>query len=157
MPSPSDLESVLALGKVADCIVLVSSATQVVDAFGEACIASLCAQGMPSTLHVVHGLNSIPAKFHAPTKRSVAKNLEALVVAKVFFVDSVNDAKNFLWPLVNLTPKIIRWRELRAHMLVDSQMFFEAAAVGSAVFADGDANTGTLCLTGYIRGRAWYT
>ena len=150
----------MALGKLADCIVLVSSATQVVDAFGEACIAALCAQCMPSTFHVVHSLTSIPAKLHASTKRSVVKKLESMVVAKVFFIDSINDAKTFLWPLVNLTPKEIRWRELRAHMLVNSHVFLEtpvpAIADGAAAIVDGKPILGTLCLTGYIRGRAWY-
>ena len=159
VPCAHDIQAVLEMGKVADCIAFVSSAhardmenadametaaqssRPTVSEFGELCVAALCAQGLPTSVHIVHGLHDIQPKHQAEVKREISKQLGGLVDGRVFFVDNVPEAKDLLWPLLNQQPKEVYWRDVRPHMLVDTWQYEDARQV--------------LSVSGYVRGRAW--
>ena len=143
-PCARDIYSVLEVAKVVDCIVFVSDVHAAVDSFGELCVASLCAQGLPTSFHVVHGLSSVTPKQQSSVKKEYSKTLADLVNGRVCFVDTATDARDFIWPLLNQTGKPIKWRDVRAHMLVEATSFEPTSS-----------ESGTLLLSGYVRGRAW--
>jgi pre-rRNA-processing protein TSR1 len=64
---------------------------------------------------------------------------------KSFFLDEQLEIAKLFRHVANHVPRYIHWRENRSYMLVDHTEFVESV---------GNESTGTLKLTGYIRGRA---
>jgi pre-rRNA-processing protein TSR1 len=146
VPCARDIHSIMEVCKVADSVAFVSDVASTLDSLGELFVTALCAQGLPTCIHIATGIASISQKLQSSLRKEHSKMLTDIVQGKVHFVDSVSDARDFLWPLINQSARPIKWRDLRAHMLVDESKF-EVSPTDTAV--------GMLTLSGYVRGRAW--
>ena len=65
--------------KIADTVLFVYDALQSggVDSFGELCLSTTSAQGLPSTFHVVTGLNQLKGKKQQEARKLVSRSVEA--------------------------------------------------------------------------------
>lgn len=138
--------------KCADFVILLLSADTSIEpgSWGELCLRTLQAQGMPQTLAVVPTLN-IPAdsKKRKNEEQSVRKSLLSFV--QYFFPDSnrvyvMDDAANrsvLVRTLLTTAPKRVAWRDFRAWCVTEQ---------ASYVPNDDNDAVGTLKVQGWIRG-----
>ncbi|TPX71823.1 hypothetical protein SpCBS45565_g00888 [Spizellomyces sp. 'palustris'] len=131
--------------KVADFVVFVVSAEEEVDGFGELCLTTIKAQGVPSTLSVVQHLEKIASKKQVDIRKSLTSYMEHHFPedAKLFHTVVEAEALSALRFLTQQRPKPIVWRDRHAYMLGE-RVEFEANEAGE--------DMGTLQVTGYIRG-----
>ncbi|CAH1782691.1 unnamed protein product, partial [Owenia fusiformis] len=145
-PNREKLYDVLDALKVADAILLIMSAEYGIDAFGEHSLSCLQAQGMPSAVHVVQGLKTIPDKKLTDCKKMLQKHLDKRFPREKFHgVDTEQDGLLVLRQLGNQKLKHIKYCENRSHLSAEEVTFTPA---------EGDSHVGTLCVSGYIRGQA---
>jgi pre-rRNA-processing protein TSR1 len=143
--SPRDVVSVLELGKVADTLLFVLTAGMELDAFGEIAMTALCAQGLPTVSHVIVGLDDVPVKRRPEVKKASTKTATTVVpFTKVHSIEKPSDFDTLAWNLVNQRTRVVRFRAARPHLLAEAVEYVEST----------DApGTGSLKLTGYVRGR----
>lgn len=145
--------------RCADFVVLVLSATLSIEpgSWGELCLRTLEAQGIPQTLAVVPTLNAVnDASFAKASKKSahmrdsqgVRKSLLSFVqyfcpdVAKVQVLEEDASRSLLVRTLATTAPKRVAWRDFRS-WLVAEDASFEPTECGER---------GQLRLTGWIRG-----
>lgn len=79
LPTPPTPQPPLPAVKVADTVLFVYDALRSggVDSFGEICLSTTSAQGLPSTFHVVTGLNQLKGKKQQEARKLVSRSMEA--------------------------------------------------------------------------------
>jgi len=139
MPSPRDLAALLDLSRVADTLMFLVRAGTEADAFTATCVTTLCAQGVPTTCHVVLGLEQLPVKRRGDIRRAAAKEASASFPdTRVHSVEKPGDVATMLWTTLAQKRRRVRWREVRPHVIAQSVEY--------------DAAEGVLQVTGYVRG-----
>ncbi|KAJ5899339.1 pre-rRNA processing protein Tsr1 [Penicillium taxi] len=146
MPSKFDLIAALDVCRMADFVVLVTSAQKEVDEEGELLLRSIESQGISNVMTVAQGLDKItPAK----KRPQIASALKSFInhffptVDKVLSLDSRQECSNAIRSLCTATPKGIRWRDDRSYVLIESVQWPENT---SEVVDD-------VVVTGVVRGR----
>ncbi|KAH3882716.1 pre-rRNA-processing protein TSR1 homolog [Dreissena polymorpha] len=141
--SYGNLYHILDTAKVSDSLVLLMSAEEGVDDFGEACISCLLGQGMPTVTIVTQGLKSIPQKKQKDAKKYLQKVSEKWFPDdKVHPADTTQDCMLVLRHITSQRLRDVFYREHRAYLLAEDVAFT----------SDEDAEEyGTLSVTGYVR------
>lgn len=176
------MRSVLDAAKVADIMIFVLPSQSVEEtqlhATARYNLSLLRAQGLPSSLVILQGLNQIPNKKQNDFKNTVNRILKDEIpdFEKVFIYNnsnsteasmmddnttsleqSKNDMKQILLRVNTLTPKTIHWRENHPYMLVENYEFVKNSQDRefSEVLDDNNNSTnGTLIVRGYLRGKS---
>jgi pre-rRNA-processing protein TSR1 len=138
--APRDITAVLHFARLCDTLLCVSEQQLPPDASGALTLASLCAQGVPTTAYAIVALDQLSKKRRSEAKRMAAKlALDKFPDAKVHFFEKPSDASTTLWAVGNQKRRRVIWRELRAHVY------------GQTLAYDPVAQE--LAVSGYVRGR----
>lgn len=135
--APLNLQGALEMAKVADTVVFLgapfldaSSATQLF-------VNCLCAQGVPTTVHVLDGLASLSQKKRIEAKKTFSNRAaDVLPETSVHYIEKDSDHQTCLWSIINKKRRKVHWRESRSHILADCVSH----------------RNGELFVTGYVRG-----
>uniref|UniRef100_A0A2R5LJ62 Pre-rRNA-processing protein TSR1 homolog n=1 Tax=Ornithodoros turicata TaxID=34597 RepID=A0A2R5LJ62_9ACAR len=145
VPKPGDLYSTLDAAKVADSVILLYSLPSGYDDVGNTTISALFAQGLPSPVHVVQGLDDIPVKQRSDAKKQLMKALQSRFPDdKVYTVDKQEDGIILLRHIADQKKREVFYRDARPHLLAEDIQFHPNG---------NEEYLGTLKLSGYIRGR----
>lgn len=148
VPPDRDYLRCLECAKFADVVVICVSAADGVDDFvddaGEAIVAALRAQGIPSVVGLVQGADDLPAK-----RKTEFRKLAARYYSTEFGADTkvayAADENAFLRSVVNVRARPLSFGQHRAHLIAHGAEFVPEDASGGS--------TGTLRLFGWLRGR----
>lgn len=133
--------------QVADIIVYVLPVYNGIDGSvnhaGLKIISAIRAQGMPSTVGYIQGLDGHAAKAHNDLKKFGYRffQTEFGEAVKIAFSNANSQLSR---TLMAMTPKVIHWREARSYMLGTAAFFTPNG---------GNDDKGTLQVSGYIRGK----
>ncbi|MFT7803695.1 Pre-rRNA-processing protein TSR1-like [Arapaima gigas] len=142
-PDAADLHSLLDVAKVADSLVFVLDPVVGLDSYGDYCISCLFAQGLPSHVLVCQGMSMLPVKKRVESRRVLARVAQTrFPEARLFPLDCGAEAASLLRYLGEQRQRRLGFRSRRAHMLAQS-----------ASYTSGPSGLGTLCVSGYVRGR----
>lgn len=145
LPKHGDLYSILDATKVADTVVLLYSLDSGFDDIGDTILSVLFAQGLPSPIHVVQGLEAIAVKQRSEVKKQITKILESRFPGeKIHCVDKKEDAILLLRQIANQKRRPVSYRDGRPHLLAESIEFCHG---------DDQNLVGTLKVSGYLRGQ----
>ncbi|XP_035241528.1 pre-rRNA-processing protein TSR1 homolog [Anguilla anguilla] len=146
-PGRVDLHSLLDLAKVADSLLFVLDYTVGWDSYGDYCLSCLFAQGLPSHVLVCQGVSALPVKKQVECKRALQRVAETRFPgAKLFPLDTEEEATLLLRHLGVQKQKRLGFRSHRSHLLAQHASYTPHPA-------DSATGTGTLCVSGYVRGR----
>ncbi|XP_028276445.1 pre-rRNA-processing protein TSR1 homolog [Parambassis ranga] len=150
--STADMHSLLDVAKIADSIVFVMDSTEGWDSYGDHCLSCLFAQGLPSHALVCQGVSDLPVKKRVESRRALSKITEVRFPdARLFPLDSEQDATLLLRHLGSQRQRKLGFRSRRSHVLAQHVTFTpNSPAEGSG---GGPTGLGTLCVSGYVRGR----
>ena len=138
--APRDITAVLHFARLCDTLLCVSEQQLPPDASGVQTLASLCAQGVPTTAYAIVALDQLSTKKRSEAKRMAAKQaLDKFPDAKVHFFEKPSDANTTLWAIGNQKRRRVIWRELRAHVYAQELAYDPVAQ--------------ELAVSGYVRGR----
>ncbi|XP_032901787.1 pre-rRNA-processing protein TSR1 homolog [Amblyraja radiata] len=140
-----DIHAVLDLAKVADTLLFVLDPYEGWDSYGDFCLSCVFAQGLPSHVFVVQGVNDLPIKKRAEAKRNLSKMLERRFLdAKSFHLDTEQEATLVIRHMAMQKQKHLTFRERRSYLLAQ-HVAFEPNEESGLV--------GTLKVSGYVRGK----
>ncbi|XP_072326117.1 pre-rRNA-processing protein TSR1 homolog [Scyliorhinus torazame] len=143
--SPGDIHAALDLAKVADTLMFVLDPYEGWDSSGDFCLSCLFAQGLPSHVFVVQGINELPVKKRTDAKKNLRKMLEKRFLdAKPFHLDSEQEAVLVIRHIALQKQRHVAFRDRRSYLLAE-QVAFEAS--------DESGLVGTLKVSGYVRGQ----
>ncbi|XP_028025484.1 pre-rRNA-processing protein TSR1 homolog [Bombyx mandarina] len=145
-PEVGDDFALLDVLKIADTALYVSSALEEpVDEWGEKVLALSMAQGMPTPVVVAMDIEGVHPKKRTTEKQNVQKLVSKwLPEEKVMQLDKKSDGLNLLRKIGNQKRNIIHHREKRPYMLAEEVEYVP----------DLEGNSGTLRVSGYLRGMA---
>lgn len=121
-PPRQDFLAVLDACKLADFVVLLLSAKEPVDAYGDGLLRAIEGQGISSVVTAVQYLDTVePAKRRPDVKKSLLSYITHFfpTEAKVHSLDAHQDAQNVIRSLCAQNPKGIRWRDARSYLLAE--------------------------------------
>jgi len=142
----------LDISKVADIVVLVMNAESDselgVDDKGENFISLIKAQGLPTILGLLQGLEAMPIKKKGDIKKYHTRYFHTLFPEepKILPIDTLEEAKAVIRCLSEVNIKKVQWRQKRPYLLADAMSF---------IVNNTPQNTnmlGTLKLAGFLRG-----
>ncbi|XP_077150607.1 pre-rRNA-processing protein TSR1 homolog [Ranitomeya variabilis] len=140
-----DLFSLLDLAKVADSLLFVLDPQEGWDSYGDYCLSCLFAQGLPSFVLAVQGMNEIPIKKKNDAKKNLSKMIEKRFPdAKLFNLDSDQEAALLLRQMSTQKQRHLAFRGRRCYMLAHRADFQPS---------DESGLVGTLKVSGYVRGQ----
>ncbi|KAM9734316.1 pre-rRNA-processing protein TSR1 homolog [Menidia menidia] len=150
--STDDMHSLLDVAKIADSLVFVLDCTEAWDSYGEHCLSCLFAQGLPSHALVCQGVSDIPLKKKVESRRALSKITEARFPdARLFPLDTEQDATLLLRHLGSQRQRKLGFRSRRSHVLAQHVTFTPNSPADGT--GGGPTGLGTLCVSGYVRGR----
>ncbi|KAM3616618.1 uncharacterized protein V6R79_020905 [Siganus canaliculatus] len=150
--STADMHSLLDVAKTADSLVFVLDSTEGWDSYGDYCLSCLFAQGLPSHALVCQGVTDLPVKKRVEARRALSKITEIRFPdARLFPVDSEQDATLLLRHLGSQRQRKLGFRSRRSHLLAQHVTFTPNTPVEGT--NGGPTGLGTLCVSGYVRGR----
>jgi len=142
-----DAGSSIEAAKVADLAVLVlpmqNGIESAVDKAGELIISLLKSQGMPSIIGVIQGLDILNPKQSAEAKK-VATRFFQTEFGDLFKSADAHNPTQIFRALTTISRRQIFWREIRSYVVAEKSEYIPDSE---------NASTGTLKLTGYIRGK----
>ncbi|XP_073348241.1 pre-rRNA-processing protein TSR1 homolog [Pagrus major] len=150
--STADMHSLLDVAKIADSLVFVLDSTEAWDSYGDYCLSCLFAQGLPSHALVCQGVSDLPVKKRVESRRALSKITEIRFPdARLFPLDSEQDGTLLLRHLGTQRQRKLGFRSRRSHLLAQHVTFTpNSPAEGTG---GGPTGLGTLCVSGYVRGR----
>ncbi|XP_068441072.1 pre-rRNA-processing protein TSR1 homolog [Clinocottus analis] len=150
--STADIHSLLDVAKIADSLVFVLDCAEGWDNYGDYCLSCLFAQGLPSHALVCQGVADLPVKKRVESKRALSKITEIRFPdARLFPLDSEQEATLLLRHLATQRQRKLGFRSRRSHLLAQHVTFTaNGPAEGTGATPAG---LGTLCVSGYVRGR----
>uniref|UniRef100_A0AAX7V1L9 Pre-rRNA-processing protein TSR1 homolog n=1 Tax=Astatotilapia calliptera TaxID=8154 RepID=A0AAX7V1L9_ASTCA len=149
--STADMHSLLDVTKIADSLVFVLDSTEGWDTYGDYCLSCVFAQGLPSYALVCQGVSELPVKKRVESRRALSKITEARFPdARLFPLDSEQDTTLLLRHLGTQRQRKLGFRSKRSHLIAQHVTFTPNNPVDSTSGATG---LGTLCVSGYVRGR----
>ncbi|XP_067864676.1 pre-rRNA-processing protein TSR1 homolog [Heptranchias perlo] len=141
-----DIHAILDLAKVADTLMFVLDPYEGWDSYGDFCLSCLFAQGLPSHVFVVQGINDLPVKKRMDAKKHLSKMLEKRFLdAKPFYLDTEQEAVLVIRHIAMQKQRRMAFRDRRSYLLAQ-RVDFEASDIVGLV--------GTLKVSGYVRGQA---
>uniref|UniRef100_K3W7F2 Bms1-type G domain-containing protein n=1 Tax=Globisporangium ultimum (strain ATCC 200006 / CBS 805.95 / DAOM BR144) TaxID=431595 RepID=K3W7F2_GLOUD len=143
----NDLLVSLDAAKVADIIVFVlplhAGVEGGVNANGDKIISAIRAQGVPSTIGVIQGVEAHTAKMQSDLKKYGQRYFQT-EFGDAVKVAQANVNSQLARAIMTMTPKTIHWREARSYML----------ATAAVITPNGpNEEKGMLQVSGYIRGK----
>ncbi|KAJ3590941.1 hypothetical protein NHX12_008889 [Muraenolepis orangiensis] len=153
-PDTADLYSLLDVAKIADSLVFVLDPTEGWDSYGDYCLSSLFAQGLPSHVLVSPGVADLGPKKRVESKRTLSKNLQfRFPDSRVFPLDSEQEATLVLRHLGAQRQRKLGFRSRRPHLVAQHVSFTpNGSAQGGGTGTTPATGLGTLCVSGYVRG-----
>ncbi|XP_054650240.1 pre-rRNA-processing protein TSR1 homolog isoform X2 [Dunckerocampus dactyliophorus] len=147
-----DIHSLLDLAKMADSLVFVLDSAEGWDNYGDYCLSCLFAQGLPSHALVCQGVSDLPVKKKVESRRALSKITELrFPEARLFSLDTEQEATLLLRHLGTQRQRKLGFRSRRSHLLAQCVTFTpNTTDVGTP---GGRTGLGTLCVSGYVRGR----
>ncbi|XP_063812165.1 pre-rRNA-processing protein TSR1 homolog [Pseudophryne corroboree] len=140
-----DLHSLLDLAKVADTLLFVLDPHEGWDGYGDYCLSCLFAQGLPSFVLAVQGINEIPIKKRIDVKKQLSKLTEKRFPdAKLFHLDTAQEAAVLLRQMATQKQRHLVFRDRRSYLLAHRADFLPS---------DDSGLVGTLKVSGYVRGQ----
>lgn len=140
-----DLHSLLDLAKVADTLLFVLDPQEGWDSYGDYCLSCLFAQGLPSFVVTVQGMNEVPIKKRNDTKKQLSKVIEKRFPdAKLFYLDTAQEATLLLRQMFTQKQRHLAFRDRRCYMLAHRVDFQPS---------DDSGLVGMLKVSGYVRGQ----
>ncbi|XP_018412654.1 PREDICTED: pre-rRNA-processing protein TSR1 homolog isoform X2 [Nanorana parkeri] len=140
-----DLHSLLDLAKVADTLLFVLDPQEGWDSYGDYCLSCLFAQGLPSYVVAVQGLNEIPIKKKTDVKKQLCKVIEKRFPdAKLFNLDTTQEAALLFRQMATQKQRRLAYRNRRSYILAHKADFQPS---------DDTGLVGTLKVSGYVRGQ----
>ena len=139
--SYGDIQSLLDLAKVCDSVLFLFSVRESIGEWAEEVISVLMAQGLPTPLHAVIGLQSIPQKDRGQTRSAVSSVVSHLfpVDSKLFSLDTESEAGSLLRAVSEQKRRALGYRDNRAYLFSEERHY--------------DPSTLTLSVSGYLRGK----
>ncbi|KAL3673780.1 hypothetical protein V7S43_001473 [Phytophthora oleae] len=138
--------------KVADVVVFVLSVHNGADGGlseeGVRIVSAVRAQGLPTTVGVIQGLEKHTAKGQNELKK-LGNKFFATEFGESAKVTMANVPGQLSRVLITLSPKVIHWREARSYMLATTATFVP----GSEAQNDKGEQVGELQVNGYLRGK----
>ncbi|KAF1790931.1 Bms1/Tsr1-type G domain [Phytophthora cactorum] len=138
--------------KVADVVVFVLSVHNGADGGlseeGVKIVSAVRAQGLPTTVGVIQGLEKHTAKGQAELKK-LGNKFFATEFGESAKVALANVPGQLSRVLITLSPKVIHWREARSYMLATTATFVP----GTEAQNDKGEQVGELQVNGYLRGK----
>ncbi|KAI6657534.1 pre-rRNA-processing protein TSR1-like [Oopsacas minuta] len=136
-----ELYTLLDLAKVCDSILFLFSVEDSISEWAEEVISVLMAQGLPTPLHAVTGLQSVPSKDRAQTRSAVSSVVTHLlpIDSKLFSLDTETEAFNLLRSVSEQKRRSLGYRDNHPYILCEESVY--------------DSNSLTLSLSGYLRGK----
>jgi pre-rRNA-processing protein TSR1 len=150
-----DLLDILEGVRISDTVLFVLSANEEVDAFGEHVMATIKSQGVPNVVCMVQHLESHPAKHQLAVRSSLLYYMTHHFPneEKLFSSGNRSECTSALRHLCTQQIKGINWRDRHAYMVAESLSLTENADESvDAEEMNGGPKTGTLKVTGFIRG-----
>ncbi|XP_047246733.1 pre-rRNA-processing protein TSR1 homolog [Girardinichthys multiradiatus] len=151
--STADMHSLLDVAKVADSLLFVLDSAEGWDNYGDHCLSCLFAQGLPSHALVCQGFSDITVKKRVDFRKALSKITEVRFPdTRLFPLDSDQDATLLLRHLGSQRQRKLGFRSRRSHLLAQHVTFTANSPVEGT--GGGLTDLGTLCVSGYVRGRA---
>lgn len=143
-PTSRNLMALLDICKVADIVLFVIDAQEVIDSYGAALLSALMAQGLPTVFGAIVGLDQVSAKSRSEVRKSALKTFQQKFTTepRVIPVEDKSDVSNLVRFLAVSHVREF-WRNQRSYML----------PVGVHYTPDEGSDFGTLHLTGHVRGQ----
>ncbi|EMR10617.1 hypothetical protein PNEG_01320 [Pneumocystis murina B123] len=132
--------------KVSDFVILLMSAKEDVDMFGEICLRSIQAQGISTVIPVVQHLDDLSS---SKKKVDVKKSLLSFInhffpeEQKIFTIDGLQDALNVIRMICVQIPSGIQWRDDRSYVLAENVTWKDL----------DDSTKGVLIIKGIVRSK----
>jgi len=148
-PKPGDLHGILDAAKAADTILFAYSLDRGVDIYGEYIFSVLFGHGIPSCVHAVTGIKSLPPKKQTQARKVLQQLVEKRFPGqspKVFSLDSPQDSLLLLRQANEQRRRVPSLRQHRSYLLAENVAFRDSENAD-----DANNNSGTLLLTGYVR------
>ncbi|XP_061915793.1 pre-rRNA-processing protein TSR1 homolog isoform X1 [Entelurus aequoreus] len=147
-----DIHSLLDVAKMADSLVFVLDPAEGWDNYGEYCLSCLFAQGLPSHALVCQGVSDLTMKKKVEYRRVLSKITELrFPEARLFPLDTDQDATLLLRHLGTQRQRKLGFRSRRSHLVAQCVTFTPKHTNEGT--PSGPAGLGTLCVSGYVRGR----
>ena len=143
-PTTRNLMALLDICKVADIVLFVIDAEEVIDSYGAALLSALMAQGLPTVFGAIVGLENVSPKARSEVRKSALKTFQQKFTTepRVIAMEGASDVSNLV-RFLSVSHVREFWRNQRAYML----------PVGVHYTPDEGSDFGTLHLTGHIRGQ----
>lgn len=140
----TDLFSLMDGAKVSDILIIMHSiATDEDDLIKDAGLNAIYSHFLPTTVHVVHGMEDVPVKKRSDIKKNLQKVIEfKFPDEKLHVVDKSQDALQFLHLIGNCKRRRVTYKKYRPQILAEA---IETQDVPH------DSNFCKLIVTGYIR------
>lgn len=148
-PTTRNLMALLDICKVADVVLFVMDAVDVIDSYGAALSSALMAQGLPTVFGAIVGLDKVPAKSRSDTRKAALKTFQQKFTnePRVMAMEGESDIANLVRFLCVSHVREF-WRNARSYMLPGGVHWTPDTK------EDGtESEFGTLHLTGHIRGQ----
>lgn len=143
----NDLLVAMDAAKVADIVVFVlplhGGAEGGVNAMGDRIVSAIRAQGLPSTVGVIQGLEGHTPKLQNDLRKYGQRYFQT-EFGDAVKVAQANVNSQLSRAIITMTPKTIHWRDARSYLLATA-----AAIVPNSPTAD----KGVLQVSGYVRGK----
>lgn len=117
--------SILDSAKISDMIIAVIDINEGIDEEGKTYVSLLRAQGIPSIIFVIQGLDKVNPKKQKDVKKDMINTIEKEFAnePKVVFCDSIEDSRILCRWIHEQKVKKIHWKELRPYLLIDKWNF----------------------------------
>ncbi|KAG5513207.1 hypothetical protein PMAC_001577 [Pneumocystis sp. 'macacae'] len=131
--------------KIADFVLLLMSATEEVDSFGEVCLRSIQAQGISTIIPVVQHTNELNSlKRSKEVKKSLLNFINYFFPGqKIYSTDQPQEALNVIRMICVQSPIGVRWRDERSYIIAEEVNWREL----------NDSAKGILSIKGIIRSK----
>ncbi|XP_022251873.1 pre-rRNA-processing protein TSR1 homolog [Limulus polyphemus] len=144
IPRSGDVYAILDASKVADTLILLHSIEEPIDESGKTILSCLFAQGLPSTVHVVQGLDLLSGKRKSEVKKDIQRKIEnRFPDEKLHVIDKSQDALQLLHYIGSQKKRTLTVRDRRPHLLAEDTSFEKN---------NSQSSEGTLKVSGYVRG-----
>jgi pre-rRNA-processing protein TSR1 len=154
-PTKRHLMSLLDITKVADMVLFVMDAVEVMDSYGVALLSTLMAQGLPTVMGAIVGLDQVKQKQRSDVRKSAISFFQQKFTSepRILSIEDQSDISNLVRFLCVSHVRSF-WRNQRSYML-PSGVHFTPHAQDSDGTSENSNEFGTLHLTGHIRGQAF--
>ncbi|KAK3858486.1 hypothetical protein Pcinc_035329 [Petrolisthes cinctipes] len=146
IPPVNDLYAILDSVKVSDTVMFVWPAEEELSEVTETIISSILAQGLPTPIHIITGLDNVAQKRQQRARQSITQTIEALFPgpARLHTTTQPHEALCVLRHIGQQKQRPIYYRDHRPHIMAENVQFIEQEEEGSR---------GMLVVEGFVRGR----